>query len=116
MEQLDQIVYIVLTLMGGGLVVALLLLIWVVWQVRRINIPPGADWMTALRATPLVVVILLDLLDFSLDFLSAPIAWILLSYLGLKPLRGVTAVEGLLPGTQLFPTMTIAWLVARFKN
>jgi hypothetical protein len=34
-----------------------------------------------------VVVVLLDLLDFSLDFLSAPFAWVLLGYLGLEKLR-----------------------------
>ncbi len=87
------------------------------WRVKRIRLPADADLLSALRATPFVVVLLLDLLDFSLDFLSAPISWILLSRLGLAPLRGVTALEGLVPGTQLIPTMTAAWLVARlFKR
>jgi len=99
--------------LGGALVLSLLLLGLVIWRVRKIQLPPGADFFTALRATPLVVVLLLDLLDFSLDFLSAPLAWVLLTRLGLGPLRGVTLVESLLPGTQVIPTMTLAWIAVR---
>ena len=83
------------------------------WRVRRINLPPNADFITALQATPFVVVVVLDLLDFSLDFLSLPIGWALLSRLGLQPLRGATILEELIPGTQLLPTMTVAWVLAR---
>ena len=100
-------------LIGIAFVLAMLLLAWVVWRVRKINLPPDADPMEALRMTPLTVVILLDLLDFSLDFLSAPFSWVLLGYLGLKPLRGVTVAESLIPGTQFLPTMTTAWVIAR---
>ena len=64
-------------------------------------------------SSPPIVVILLDLLDMSLDFLSAPIAWTLLGHLGLSPLRGVTVVESLIPGTQLLPTMTASWIISR---
>ena len=46
------------------------------------------------------------------DF-SAPIAWPLLGRLGLTPLRQVTVIEELIPGTQVIPTMTLAWLAAR---
>ncbi len=112
----NNLLYLALFLIGGTFALAVLLLIWVVLRVRRINLPPDADIFTALRATPFVVVLVLDLLDFSLDFLSAPIAWTLLSYLGLKPLRGVTLVEGLIPGTQLLPTMTVAWIFARLAR
>ncbi|MCP4608491.1 MAG: hypothetical protein GY845_07240 [Planctomycetes bacterium] len=112
-ENIAQLLYIALRLSGGALILAMLLLVWIIWRVRRINLPPNADFFTALRATPFIVVVVLDLLDLSLDFLSAPVAWGLLSYLGLKPLRGVTVVEGLLPGTQLLPTMTVAWILAR---
>ena len=108
-----QILYIMAVLVGSGLVLSFLLLLWVIWQVRRIELPINADFMTALRATPFVVVLLLDLLDFSLDLFGAPVAWIVLTRLGLGPLRGVTIVEQLIPGTQLLPTMTIAWLIAR---
>lgn len=99
-----------------GLALAILFLVWVISRVRRVDLPPEADFMTALRLTPLSVVILLDLLDLSLDFLSAPFAWIILGYLGLAPLRAVTTVEAFIPGTQALPTMTAAWVVARLTD
>ena len=111
---LTQILYLLLILLGIGLVLTLLLLGWVIWRIKRIKLPPGADFFTALRYTPLIVVILLDLMDLSMDFLSAPFSWTLLGYLGLAPLRGVTVVESLIPGTQFLPTMTVAWLIARY--
>ena len=114
--QIRDLLLIFGVFLGIGLVLALLLVGWIVLRVRRINIPQDADVMTALRATPFVVVLVLDLLDFSLDILSAPLSWTLLSYLGLKPLRGVTTVESLIPGTQLIPTMTVAWIVARLTD
>lgn len=113
---LTQFLYPLLILIGIALTLAVLLLFWIIWRVRRINLPPDADWVTAMRATPFVVVLVLDLLDFGLDFLSAPISWILLSYLGLKPLRAVTTIESLIPGTQFLPTMTAAWVIARFMK
>ena len=109
----NTIGFILLFLFGVSLGLSALLLVWVIWRVRKINLPPDADFVVALRATPLVVVILLDLLDFGLDFMSAPFSWTLLSYLGLTPLRGVTVVESLIPGTQVLPTMTLAWLGVR---
>ena len=105
-----------LILATAGLALSLLLFGWIVWRVRRIQIPPGADALTTLRITPLIVVVLLDLLDFSLDFLAAPFAWVILNYLGLKSLRGLTVVESLIPGTQFLPTMTVAWIVARLSR
>jgi hypothetical protein len=107
--------YTVLAFMGVSLLLAMLLLGFILWRVKRINLPPNATFMTALRATPLSVVIFLDLLDFGLDIFGAPVAWVVLSRLGLAPLRGVTMVEQLLPGTQVIPLMTLAWLVARFS-
>jgi hypothetical protein len=91
---------------GTGLALSLALLAWVLWRVRKVQLPAGSDTLTALRMTPLAVVVLLDIF-------SAPISWTLLGYLGLRPLRGVTVIEGLIPGTQLLPTMTAAWLIAR---
>jgi hypothetical protein len=105
---------IILGLLGSGLLVTLGLMTFVIVRIRRINIPQGAGFLEALRHTPLVVAIVLDLLDFTFDFLSAPIAWTLLTYLGLQPLRGVTVLEALIPGTQLIPTMTLSWLIARY--
>lgn len=99
-----------------GLVAAVLVGVWVLARVRRLRLPAEADFMTALRLTPFSVVLLLDLLDFSLDIFGAPVAWGVLSYLGLQPLRAVTVIESLIPGTQLLPTMTIAWLIARWQG
>ena len=110
----SQLLTTALWIMGIAAVLSALLLGWVIWRVRRIKLPAGADFFTALRHTPFVVVLLLDLLDLGLDFLSAPIAWVLLSRLGLAPLRGVTVIESLIPGTQVIPLMTLAWLAARF--
>ena len=56
---------------------------------------------------------MIDLLDFALDFLAAPISWIILDRLGLKALRGVSTVESLIPFTQAIPTMTLAWVWVR---
>jgi NhaP-type Na+/H+ and K+/H+ antiporter len=109
----NQLIPYILVLLGGGLVIGLILFILLLANIRRINLPPDADILTALRLTPLLVVITLDLLDFSLDFLSAPFAWVLLGRLGLSPLRTVTVLESLIPGTQFLPTMTLAWILTR---
>jgi hypothetical protein len=110
---LPQWLIIVFSLIGASLVLSLTLLGIVVWRVRKIRLPQDADWITTMRMTPIVVVLLLDLLDFSLDIFSVGITWPLLSYLGLKPLRNITVLEGLIPGTQLIPTLTLTWLLAR---
>lgn len=102
-----------LTLMGVALILALLLL-FIVWrQVKRIHIPPDATFGETLLLTPLLVVLMIDLLDFALDFLAAPFSWIILDRLGLKALRGVSMVESLIPFTQAIPTMTLAWIWVR---
>lgn len=111
--RLVDLITIALVIAGIGLLISLAMLGWIIWRVKRIQLPPDADFLTALRATPLAVVILLDLLDFSLDIFSAPLAWMVLNYLGLEPLRGVTIVESLIPGTQFLPTMTVVWVFAR---
>jgi ABC-type Na+ efflux pump permease subunit len=82
-------------------------------RLKQLRIPPGADFFTTLRRVPLTLVLFLDLLDFGLDFFSVPVAWVVLSRLGLQSLRGVTVVEEIIPGTQFLPTMTAAWLAAR---
>ena len=105
---------VIFSLLGAGLLLSLALLGVVVWRVRKIHLPEDADWITTMRMTPFVVVLLLDLLDFSLDIFSVPITWPLLGYLGLKPIRNITILEGVIPGTQLIPTLTLTWLLARF--
>ena len=111
--QVQTIAIAALLAFGGALLFSAVLGGVVLWRVRKIQLPPDADFFTAIRLTPLVVVLLLDLLDFTLDFLSAPVAWLLLTRLGLGPLRGVTVVESLIPGTQIIPTMTLAWIAVR---
>lgn len=113
---LKQIVSLVLLLLGSGFVLCVVLAVWVLRRVQSIHLRAGTGFVGALRATPLAVVVLLDLLDFTLDIFSAPFTWALLSRLGLAPLRTVTVVESLIPGTQLLPTMTAAWLLVRLTK
>ncbi len=86
---------------------------WAWRSLRRINLPEHLSFVEALQWTPLPVVILLDLLDLVFDVFAAPITWVLLGKIGLSPLRAVTAAEAVIPGTQLIPTMTLAWLGVR---
>lgn len=84
-----------------------------VYKLRNMNIPEDASFSDTLRLTPLTVVVAIDLLDLGLDLLAAPLSWVILDRLGLKALRGVAAVEALIPGTQLIPTLTLCWLGVR---
>jgi len=91
-----------------------LLLMIVAWrQVRTISVPPGAGFGETLAHTPFLVVVIIDLLDFALDVLAAPVTWVLLDRWGLAALRNVSALEALLPFTQPIPTMTISWIWVR---
>jgi hypothetical protein len=106
--------------MLGAMLLSLILagvLIVLTWRrLKHIRIPPDADFFTALRHVPLTLVLFLDLLDFGLDFFSVPVAWVILNKLGLQPLRGVTVVEEIIPGTQFLPTMTAAWFAVRLLS
>ncbi len=113
---LQIFLYYLLGLIGSGILLSIILIIFVVWRIKKIEIPPDANFFEALRDTPLIIVITLDVLDFAFDFLSAPIGWGLLTFLGLDPLRGVTVVEGLIPGTQLIPLMTLTWIFVRVAD
>ena len=115
-NEFRELLFIFVLVFSVGLVLSLILLVWILWRVKRINLPVDADPITALRATPLGVAILLDLLDLTLDFLAAPLAWTLLSYLGLRPLRGVTLLWVLIPGTQVLPIMTFSWIFVRITK
>lgn len=90
--------------------------VWAWRSVRKMRLPENLSFVEALRLTPLPVVILLDLLDLVFDILAAPISWVVLGWLGLSPLRGVTMAEAIIPGTQLIPTMTLAWFAVRLLN
>ncbi|MGB8643749.1 MAG: hypothetical protein WCF84_00800 [Anaerolineae bacterium] len=105
--------YFLLFAFVAGLLVIAALCAYIIWRVRRINLPDGAGFMMALRAAPLSVVLLLDALDFTLDVFSAPFTWIILGRLGLAPLRGVAVIKDLIPFDNFIPAMTAAWLVVR---
>jgi hypothetical protein len=109
----DRILTIGVIAMGTSLVLALLLLLLTYRRLKNLHIPPGADFFTTLRHVPLSLVLFLDLLDFSLDFLSVPIGYAVLKSVGLEQLVLVTATEALIPGTQVIPTLTVAWVLAR---
>jgi hypothetical protein len=102
--------------MGAALVGAIALLILAARQVKDIEIPPDADFFETLQHVPITVPLALDLLDMAFDIFSAPLSWIILELLGLQALQLVTVFEGLIPGTQLIPTMTAAWLLARIMK
>ena len=110
------LIFSLLTFFVSGIGLSTLLLGWVLWRIKKIHLPEDADFLTALRATPLIVVILLDLLDLTLDIFSTPVAWLMLGKLGLYPLRPVTVVKAFIPGTQLIPLMTASWLAARLAG
>jgi hypothetical protein len=113
---LQILLYYLLGLIGSGILLSIILVVLVVWRIKKIDIPSDVDFFEALRYTPLIIVITLDVLDFAFDFLSAPIGWGLLTFLGLEPLRGVAAIEAVIPGTQLIPLMTLAWIFVRFAD
>ena len=115
-SDLSTIIWIFVAVIAIAILITLTLVVWIVLRIRRINLPPNADFLIALRATPLIVVIVLDLLDFSMDIFSAPITWILLSYLRLAPLRTVAVVKDLIPVTNFIPLMSLSWLYARLTD
>lgn len=96
-----------------ALVGAITLLVIAARQILEINVPEDADFFETLQVVPITVPLALDLLDFAFDIFAAPIAWFVLEMLGLQALQMVTVFEGLIPGTQLIPTLTIAWGFAR---
>lgn len=92
---------------------AIALLVVAAHQIADIEIPQDADFFCTLQAVPITVPLALDLLDMAFDIFAAPIAWIILELLGLQALQAITIFEGLIPGTQLIPTMTGAWVIAK---
>jgi len=98
---------------AAAFLVGMILLVIILVKLRKLDVPPHATFVETLYYTPLIVVIAIDLLDLTLDFLAAPISWAILDRLGLKALRGVATVEALIPGTQLIPFMTLSWFGVR---
>ena len=107
---------VIVSLLVIAVVLGSLLLALVYRSLRRIDVPPDADFFTTVRAVPLGLVVALDLLDLGLDFVATPIVWIILSRFRLQALRNVAAVEALIPFTQPVPTLTLAWFAARMLN
>lgn len=113
MDTLQTFLQWLLIMMAIALVIAVVGLALMYRSIRRLNVPDDADYFTTLRYVPLPLAVLLDLLDFGLDILAAPIAWIVLDRLHLRGLRNKAAIEALIPFTQPIPTFTISWFLAR---
>lgn len=116
LDSLRELLPTLLTIMGVCVAVALGGLLLLARSIRRLRVPPDADFFTTMRAVPLPLVVLLDLLDFGLDIFSAPIMWVVLDRMGLRSLRNKATVEALIPLTNAIPTFTISWLAARLLN
>lgn len=112
-ESLRNFGLLVAALMGISLILAVVLFVFAVSRLRNLDIPKDAGFGETLLYTPLALVLFIDLLDFALDILAAPITWVILDRLGLKALRNVFALEAFLPFTQFIPAMTIAWIAVR---
>jgi hypothetical protein len=104
---LAMAIALVLGLLGLGLMYR---------SIRRLRVPENADYFTTLRYIPLPLAVVLDLLDFGLDMLAAPVAWVVLDRLRLRGLRNKAAVEALIPFTQAIPTFTLSWVLARMLD
>lgn len=113
---LGTVVLVIGLCIGAALVGAITLLVIAARQIADLEIPDGADFFETLQHIPITVPIALDLLDMAFDVFSAPIAWIVLELLGLQALQLITVFQGLIPGTQLVPTLTIAWTIARMMR
>jgi len=77
--------------------------------VRRMTVGLDDTGLFALRSVTIAVPLAIDAVDFGLDFFGAPLAWFIANQTALKPLRGASLWEGLVPGTQLIPSMTLGW-------
>jgi hypothetical protein len=110
---LQQLAWTILTIMAVCVAVAFIGLLLIARSVRRLRIPPDAEFFSSMRRVPLSLVIFLDLLDFGLDIFSAPIIWVLLDRMGLPNLRNKATIEAVIPITGPIPTFTICWFAAR---
>src|SRR5215210_4474896 len=115
-ESLRGVLTILLIAMGVSVIIACIGLAAMARGIRRLRIPPDADFFTTMRYIPLPLAILLDLLDFGLDIFSAPIMWIALDRMGLYNLRNKATIEALIPATNIIPTFTACWFAARLLN
>ena len=114
--ELETILKFFAWIMLGALLLAVVILAFTFRKLRRIRLPPDADFFTAVRAVPFSLVVGLDLLDLGLETFSAPVVWFILNRTGLQALRNVATFEAFLPLTGPIPTLTLAWLAARYLN
>ncbi|ABY34680.1 MAG TPA: hypothetical protein DEF43_09405 [Chloroflexus aurantiacus] len=115
-EQIATILSWLLVIMLVCLTLAVTVL-WLIWQrLRNLNVPPDAGFFETMHYLPIALPIALDLLDFGLDILAAPVSWLLLDRLGLRGLRNKAAVEALIPLTQPIPVFTLGWFIARLTG
>jgi len=111
----DSIVIVAICL-ASAVAGAIALLVVASYQIAELDVPPDADFFGTLQAIPITVPLALDLLDMAFDIFSAPISWIVLEMLGLQKLQTITIFESLIPGTQLIPTMSAAWVISRIMK
>jgi hypothetical protein len=116
LPDLRQALLIVVLCIGASLIAAVALLIVASRQVADIRVPEDADFFETLQHVPITVPLALDLLDMAFDIFAAPISWIILELMGLQALQMVTVLEGLIPGTQIIPTLTLAWVGSRLMK
>mgnify|MGYP000027826795 CR=1 FL=1 len=114
--QMRDVAIVVAICIAAAISAGMALLVVAAKQIRDLDLPEDADFFETLRAIPITIPIALDLLDLGLDVFSAPVSWIILEMLGLGALKAVTIVEALIPGTNLIPTMTVAWAFARMTR
>jgi hypothetical protein len=112
----ENLLQLLIAIAVVALILAALVLAWAIRTLRRVRVPPDADFFTTVRAVPLSLVVGLDLLDLALNSLSAPIIWFILNRCGLKALRNVGTIEALIPITGPIPTLTLAWFGSRIFN
>jgi hypothetical protein len=115
-ESLRGVLSFLLIAMGVSIVLGCIGLALLARSIRRLRIPPDADFFTTMRYIPLPLAIVLDLLDFGLDIFSAPIMWVALDRMGLYNLRNKATIEALIPATNVIPTFTVCWFAARLLN
>ncbi|MFZ0544001.1 MAG: hypothetical protein WAM60_01090 [Candidatus Promineifilaceae bacterium] len=115
-DDLRNIGLVLAALFACGVVIFALLLAYAIWVMRHLDIPSDAGFADTLHVTPLLVVIGIDLLDLTLDVLAAPATWLILDRMGLKALRNIATIEAIIPGTQVIPTLTLAWIIVRVFN
>lgn len=112
-EMTLRVVFILVLLFA---ITAAALLAFVYRRLHAMGVPDGADLFTTLRHVPIALPVALDLLDLAFDVFATPVVWIVLGRFRMQSLRNAAAAEAVLPFTQLLPTFTVLWVIARLFN